>query len=245
MEAVHGVRTGDTEDAALSAPVAAGSSALPALELTGIVKSWNPDAPPVLPGVDLAVEAGTAVSISGPNGAGKTTLLRVAAGLIAPDGGAVRLAGLDPERQRTDFQRRIGFLAAGNTGLYARLKAEHHLDLWARLALLPNRERRAAIDRALAQFELQPLCGRRVDRLSMGQRQRLRLALAFLHDPSVVLLDEPATSLDEGGIGLLQAALDEVRARGGGAVVCLPSGWDQVVSLDRALVLDGGRLEDR
>ena len=196
----------------------------------------------MLSGLDAAVEPGTSVSITGANGAGKTTLLRIAAGLIVPEQGRVSSFGLDPERQRTEFQRRIGFLSAGNTGLYARLKAEHHLDMWARLALMPKRERAPAIVRAVERFGLAELRGRRVDRLSMGQRQRLRLALAFLHDPRVVLLDEPATSLDEEGIAAVQAALDDLKADGGAAVVCLPSGWDEVLSVDSRFSLHHGRL---
>jgi ABC-2 type transport system ATP-binding protein len=214
----------------------------PVLDLAGILKRWPSQEAPVLDRVDLKLDPGSAAAIAGRNGAGKTTLLRIAAGLIGAESGSVKVCGLDVERDRTEFQRRIGFLAAGNSGLYARLKVEHHLELWSRLALVPRKQRAAAIEQALVAFDLEPLCGRRVDRLSMGQRQRLRLALAFVHEPALVLLDEPATSLDEDGIALLQRALDLLKGRGGAAVVCLPSGWEQILSIDRALVLDAGRL---
>jgi ABC-2 type transport system ATP-binding protein len=208
-----------------------------------IVKQWRPERGRVLDGVDLTVDSGTTVAISGSNGAGKTTLLRIAAGLIIPDEGTVRVRDRDSERDRTQFQRMIGFLAAGNSGLYGRLKAEHHLELWSRLALVPKARRQEAVDSARDMFGLGPLCGLRVDRLSMGQRQRLRLALAFLHEPSLVLLDEPATSLDEEGIAVLDAALGRLKARGGAAVVCLPSGWEQALSVDVSYVLREARLE--
>lgn len=231
-----------------AAPIVAGEGTRdramePVLSLAGIVKSWPSQDSPVLSEVDLELEASSTAAISGRNGAGKTTLLRIAAGLIEAERGTVHVAGLDSSRDRTEFQRRIGFLAAGNSGLYARLKVEHHLDLWTRMALMPRRERRPAIEKAVDLFALAPLCGRRVDRLSMGQRQRLRIALAFVHSPSLVLLDEPATSLDEEGIALLQRALDSLKARGGAALVCLPSGWEQILSIDRALVLSAGVLE--
>lgn len=212
------------------------------LSLAGITKRW-PGAPIVLDGVDVQLEPGTVLAIYGRNGAGKTTLLRIAAGLITPDAGSVRVDGYDVERDRTEFQRRIGLLSAGNSGLYARLKTEHHLDMWARLALVPRGRRAEAIERAVDLFDLAPLRGKRVDRLSMGQRQRLRLALAFVHDPTVVLLDEPTTSLDEQAVALLGGALDALKAAGGAAVVCLPSGPEVVPSVDAAMVLDGGRLE--
>jgi ABC-2 type transport system ATP-binding protein len=217
--------------------------ATPVLLVEGVVKSWSSQPTPVLDGVDLTLEPSTTAAISGRNGAGKTTLLRVAAGLIAPESGSVHVRGLHVRRDRTEFQRQIGFLAAGNSGLYARLKVEQHLELWSRLALMPRRERRPAMAQAIETFGLEPLCGRRVDRLSMGQRQRLRLALAFVHGPSLVLLDEPATSLDEEGIAVLQAALDELKGRGGAALVCMPSGWSQLLAIDTSYVLNAGRLE--
>jgi ABC-2 type transport system ATP-binding protein len=137
----------------------------------------------------------------------------------------------------------VGFLSAGNSGLYARLKTEHHLDLWARLALLPKSARSGAIERVAAAFALEPLLGKRVDRLSMGQRQRLRLALAFMHEPDLVLLDEPGTSLDDEGLALVDAALAELLERGGAAVVCLPSGWERPAALEVEYALSDGRLE--
>jgi ABC-2 type transport system ATP-binding protein len=222
-----------------AAPEAAVSA--PALELSGIVKSW-PGLPRVLDDVTLTLEAGSAIAIFGANGIGKTTLLRIASGLILPDGGTVRLQGLDPEAQRTEFQRRLGFLSAGNSGLYARLKPEHHLDMWARLALIPKARRGEAIARVRELFDLDVLCGRRVDRLSMGQRQRLRLALAFLHDPDVVLLDEPGTSLDDAGLELVRQAVESIKSRGGAAIVCLPGHWEELGIADSAYELANGSL---
>src|SRR4051812_39906484 len=83
------------------------------LAMHAITKRWPGSDTPVLDRVDLEVEPGTAVSITGRNGSGKTTLLRIAAGLLAPDAGAVRVAGLDPERQRRAYQRHVGVVSAG------------------------------------------------------------------------------------------------------------------------------------
>jgi ABC-2 type transport system ATP-binding protein len=211
------------------------------LDLEEIVKRWQGMPAALLDGVSVCLSPGETVAITGRNGAGKTTLLRIAAGLIVADSGTVRVQGLDPERSRTECQRRLGFLAAGNSGLFARLKVEQHLDYWARLALLPALRRRQAIAATLVRFSLAELCGRRVDRLSMGQRQRLRIALAFLHEPDLVLLDEPRTSLDDEGAELLRHAIRDLTARGGAALLCVPSGEDAGVDLDRVLVVrDGG-----
>lgn len=214
------------------------------LELAGVHKRWAGAERPVLDDMDLTLPAGQVVGITGRNGAGKTTLLRVAAGLIAPEAGTVSVLGLDLEEDRRACQRRLGFLTAGNSGLYGRLQVDHHLDFWSRLAMVPRTERAHRVRDARERFELGELGGRRVDRLSMGQRQRLRIALAFLHGPRLVLLDEPRTSLDDESTMLLAAAVAALAASGGAAVVCAPTREQTGVALDRCLTVVHGRLDE-
>lgn len=199
----------------------------------------------VLNGLELVLAPGEVALVEGANGVGKTTLLRVAAGLIAPDRGSVHAYGLHPERDRGGFRRRVGLLSAGDKGLYARLTVRQNLEFWAALALLPAPRRREAIDRAIARFSLDELTHRRVDRISSGQRQRVRLAMTLLHDPGLILLDEPATSLDDDGIARLCVALGDVAARGGAALWCAPSGAAMSLPVDHRYVLTGGALEPR
>ena len=212
----------------------------PALELTGIHRAWRRR--PVLTGVDLELHAGSAVAIAGSNGAGKTTLLRIACGLVGPDAGRVRLHGLDPLRDRRAFQRRLGVLPAGDRGLYARLTTSQTVRLWAGLALLPRARRDELIAAARERFLLDELWNSRVDRLSLGQRQRLRLALAFVHGPDVVLLDEPHTSLDDAGLEVVAAAIRDQTAGGGSVLWCAPVPDRAGLPFDAQLVLEGGRL---
>jgi heme ABC exporter ATP-binding subunit CcmA len=215
----------------------------PSLTLHGITKRWPGADHAVLNDVSLEIDPGTAVRLSGPNGVGKTTLLRIAAGLIRPEAGSVRLGELDLEADRTSFHRSIGFVAAASTGLYARLTVRDHLRFWSRVALLEGAERGPACERALDAFELRALADRRVDRLSMGQRQRVRLAGAVLHEPSVVMLDEPMTSLDEDGVALLAGEVARMRRAGAALILCAPSGEvEGPVNFDRQLVLREGRL---
>lgn len=211
-----------------------------AVALTDIVKSWRGS--DVLAGASLDVNPGMRAWIGGRNGVGKTTLLRIAAGLIAPDSGAVRLHGLDPEADRRAFQSRLGFLSAGNTGLYARLNAWDNLDFWAGIAFVPRRDRPAAIEDVVERFALGDLARRRVDRMSMGQRQRVRLAMTFLHAPSVLMLDEPQTSLDDDALALLGSALDAHTRGGGTALLCAPTREKLELEVDAAYVVEGGEL---
>jgi ABC-2 type transport system ATP-binding protein len=243
-EAAVEPRRGDLVTVAPAATLARDAVADPRgadlLILRGVRKQWGKS--PVLEGVDLSVARGALVSISGANGTGKTTLLRIAAGLIHPDSGEVALDGLHPERNRRAFLGRLGFLSAGDRTLYARLSPRRHLDLGARLGLLPAGKRAAAIERALGVFALDDFADRRVDRLSMGQRQRVRLAMTFVHDPALVLLDEPANSLDQEGLDVLAAYLEQLRSRGGAAVWCGPTGIPVPMASDTALRLAEGRL---
>jgi ABC-2 type transport system ATP-binding protein len=211
------------------------------LQLSHVVKHWAKHR--VLDDVDFALEPGTVAWIGGQNGAGKTTLLRIVAGLLQADSGELVFEGLSPGSDRRLYQRRIGFLSAGDRGLYARLSVRQNLDLWARLSFVPKRECAPAVDRALARFGLEVLAEARADRISLGQRQRARLATAFLHSPRLVLLDEPANSLDDDGIALLTAALDELGAAAGSAIWCSPNRPD-TEAISRGYRIDDGRLRE-
>jgi ABC-2 type transport system ATP-binding protein len=218
------------------------SSSAPLLSLSQVNKRWSPELPPVLQALDLTLGAGELVAVAGRNGIGKTTLLRVISGLLVPDSGVLRLAGLDPEHDRTEYNRRLGLLTAGTSGLYARLDIDQNLGFWARQALIPRRRRREAIAEVIDRFALHEVRGRRVDRLSMGQRQRVRLALVFLHEPAVALLDEPSTSLDAEGIAIVREALARHRSGGGAAIVCSPDSEQVALGLNRTLEFSDGRL---
>lgn len=212
------------------------------LQVRGVSKRF-PRAPlPVLDRVDLSLAPGDAVLIGGRNGAGKTTLLRMLSGLLAPDEGAVELNGLSPERNRRAYQSRIGFLSAGTSGLYARLTVRQHLAYWSRLAFIPRPNRHAIIEASLDDFDLRGLAARRVDRMSMGQRQRVRIAMTFLHAPALVLLDEPASSLDTEGTALLRRAAIRTVAGGGALVCCSPQDDTAGIRFDRVYHVRDGHL---
>jgi len=192
-----------------------------ALELLDIHRSWRERK--VLCGANLTVPEGAVVWLGGRNGAGKTTLMRIAAGILIPNRGSISLNGLHPERNRRAYHKQLGFLAAGDRGMYARLTVRQNIELACRLAQVRRRDRTRLVDQGIARFELEELAKRRVDRLSMGQRQRVRLAMTFVHEPDVVLLDEPHTSLDDPALELVEAAMFECTLRGGSVLWCSPA----------------------
>jgi ABC-2 type transport system ATP-binding protein len=212
------------------------------LAIRAISKRWRRDLPLILDGLDLALQEGTRTWIGGRNGAGKTTLLRIAAGLIEPDVGRVEVWGVSARENRARYQQLVSFLPAGDRGLYARLTVRRQLELSARLALLSGTGCRNAVENAIDAFELGELADRRVDRMSMGQRQRLRIAMTFLPQPEIVLLDEPLTSLDGEGATLLARAIDQLIAREGALLWCSPSGEHLDMPFDQRWKIDQGRL---
>lgn len=236
---MSGVLTRD--DLAVEAP--ARRSDLPmALALRGVSKAWDKGRVPVLNEVDLDLDVGAKVRIAGRNGVGKTTLMRIAAGLIDPDRGRAEVWGTSAIEHPQRYQRLVSFLPAGDRGLYARLSVRRQLDFWARIAMVPRREVAARVGEAIETFDLRELADRRVDRMSMGQRQRLRIAMTFLTRPDVVLLDEPLTSLDGEGAQLLYAAIEGVLDEGGAVLWCSPAGEHVEYEFDRTYLLEDGRL---
>jgi heme exporter protein A len=155
----------------------------------------------VLQGIDLDVPRGGFVVVTGPNGSGKTTLLRVVSGLAAPSGGSLEVAA---ERAR------IGYLAHEPL-VYRELTALENLDLYGRLYRVP--ERRERIGMLLERFGLWDARREPVSSFSRGMQQRLALCRALLHEPELLLLDEPFNALDEDGADLLDGELAGLRGR--------------------------------
>jgi ABC-2 type transport system ATP-binding protein len=225
---------------ALAAPAPEPSAA--PLTVHEVTKRWRAGQPAVLDDVSLTLAPGTATWLGGRNGVGKTTLLRIVAGLIHPERGRVAVRGLTVHEDRARYQRLVSFLPAGDRGLYARLTVRQHLEFGARIAMVPRERLRPSVEETIDTFDLPQLAERRVDRMSMGQRQRLRIAMTFLPSPEVVLLDEPLTSLDEEGTELLRQAVAGVSARGGAILWCSPNEEHFQGSFDARWTLEHGRL---
>lgn len=205
----------------------------PAIEARGLARRFG--RVQALRPLDLRVEAGETLAVLGPNGAGKSTLLRLLAGLARPSSGELVVAG-DP-RGRAERRRRVGLIAHA-TFLYPELSARENLWLVARLHGLPDAAERVA--RALHEQGLADFAERRAGTFSRGMAQRLAIARALLHDPPVLLLDEPFTGLDAAASERLASQL--ARARGARTTVLVTHDLERAAALgDRALVLVRGR----
>lgn len=209
----------------------------PYLEVTGLKKSYG--LKPALRGVDLRVEQGQRMALLGANGAGKTTLLRILAGLTKPGAGMACIGGLDIQRDAQAVRSLVGFVAH-QPYLYEELTALENLVFFGRMyAVKQNRERAATL---LARVGLAKRANERASALSRGQLQRLALARALLHEPRLLLLDEPDTGLDEQGMALLEALLREHSECGGTLLLTTHSLERALQWSDRVGLLSNGRM---
>ena len=174
-----------------------------------LVKRFGPK--PVLRGMDFDVAEGEFVALLGPNGAGKTTFLRILASLSRPLMGEVKIAGYQLPNQAAAVRRRLG-VVSHQPLLYADLTAEENLKFYGRMYDISNMD-----ERITEVLELVGLIKRRRDLVrtfSRGMQQRLAIGRAVLHDPDVMLFDEPHTGLDQDASAMLDTVLQEVAARG-------------------------------
>ncbi|NJL87445.1 MAG: ABC transporter ATP-binding protein [Leptolyngbyaceae cyanobacterium SM1_1_3] len=145
--------------------------------------------------VSFTVQSGDLLGLIGPNGAGKTTTIKMIAGLIRPDSGSVRIAGLDPHQQARALKQ-VGAVLEGNRNLYWKLTALENLDYFGVLRGVSSRLARQRGSELLKQFDLLDKRNTPVQKLSRGMQQKLAIAVALIHQPRLLLLDEPTLGLD-------------------------------------------------
>ncbi|MEJ2208472.1 MAG: heme ABC exporter ATP-binding protein CcmA [Anaerolineae bacterium] len=216
---------------------ATGQSAPPAIEVRRLVKSFGHQV--ALRGVDLAVAEGEFLALFGPNGAGKTTLMRIVASLTRPSAGMVLLGGQDLGKAAATLRRRIG-LISHNPLLYGDLTAEENLRFFARLYDLADGA--ARIDAVLEQVGLAIRRRDPVRTYSRGMIQRLAIARAILHDPDIMLLDEPYTGLDLQAADMLRGVLEELAAANRTVILTTHNLEQGLEMCSRAAVLNRGKV---
>ena len=191
--------------------------------------------------LSLEVRSGEVYALLGPNGAGKTTALRCLATLLVPTEGTASIDGIDVTSDPVDARRKLAFLAA-SMGLYERLSARELITYFARLHGLHGTGLRARVDEVIDLFAISEFEDRLCGRLSTGQRQRVSLARALVHDPPALILDEPTLGLDILSGQTIYDFIARERSRGK-AVLFSTHQMDEVDLLaDRVGVLRGGLL---
>jgi heme ABC exporter ATP-binding subunit CcmA len=208
------------------------------IRLDGVAKAFGRQV--ALRAVDLDVAPGSYVAVMGANGAGKSTLLKVVAGLVTPTRGTVTVGGVDMRRAGPQLRATVGYVSH-ETMLYADLSARENLAFHAKLQGLGRDA--GAIHRVAERFGIGACLDMPVRSLSRGMKQRVALARALLHDPRVVLLDEPFTGLDEAAAVGLTETLEQLATPDRVLMVTLHDVARALSGPQRLLALSGGRIE--
>ena len=208
-----------------------------AIEVRKLTKAFGHQA--ALRGVDLAVDEGEFLTLFGPNGAGKTTLIRIISSLTRPTAGVVRVRGEELGKAGTSLRRHIG-LISHNPLLYGDLTPDENLRFFARMYDLPDAA--ARIDSVLDQVGLSARRRDPVRTFSRGMVQRLAIARAILHDPAIMLLDEPYTGLDLQAADMLRAVLEELAASNRTVILTTHNLEQGLEMCNRAAILNRGKM---
>jgi ABC-2 type transport system ATP-binding protein len=194
-------------------------------------------------GIDLHIERGSMVGYIGPNGAGKSTTIKMLTGILVPSAGHVRVDGLEPSRARTELARRIGVVFGQRSQLWWDLPLRDSFDLLRHVYRVPAAQHRANLERYADGLDLGPLLDVPVRQLSLGQRMRGELTAALLHDPAILLLDEPTIGLDVVSKEAVREFLVEVNRELGTTVLLTTHDLADVERLcERLLIIDHGTL---
>jgi ABC-2 type transport system ATP-binding protein len=212
-----------------------------AIEARGLTRRFGGRT--ALDALDLDIPANETFGLMGANGAGKTTFIRLVTGFLLPDDGQIRVGGFSPTRDPRAVKQRLGF-AMETSRLYPELRVRGFLRFMGGTRGLTGARLAGAVERALEQFQLEAVALRQIGNLSKGFQQRVSLAQAFLHDPPLVIVDEPTGGLDPVQRGYVQEVLESLR--GNRTVLLCTHDLEEARRLtSQVAVLDSGRLVAR
>jgi len=195
----------------------------------------------VLRGISFDAQAGEIFGLLGPNGAGKTTTLRVICTLLAPDAGTVEVMGFGTRSAPEQVRSRIGVVTA-DIGVYPRLSARENLEYIARLHGLSGAELSRRIDSVIERLDMGSFSKQRAESLSSGQKQKVAIARAIVHDPEVLMLDEPTSNLDVLASKEVREFMVEAKGRGKCVIFSTHVMHDAERLCDRLTILHRGQV---
>ena len=192
-------------------------------------------------GVSFNVESGEVMALLGPNGAGKTTTVRMLTSVLRPTGGSARVAGYDVVRQPGQVRRSVGVLTE-NHGLYLRMRSEEYLGFFGELYGLSPARCQKRVAELLERFGMREAAGKRLGEYSIGMRQKLALIRAMLHDPPVLLLDEPTSAMDPQSARLVRDAITALRTEKRAVILCTHNLTEAELLADKIAMIQQGRI---
>jgi sodium transport system ATP-binding protein len=195
----------------------------------------------VLRGISLEANSGEIFGLLGPNGAGKTTTLRIVCTLLSPDAGAVEVLGFDTRTAAEEVRRRVGVVTA-DIGVYPRLSARENIAYFAELSGVPGGELKRRVDAVIERLDMGSFAQQRAESLSSGQKQKVAIARAIVHDPEILMFDEPTSNLDVLASREIRDFMVEARARGKCVIFSTHVLHDAERLCDRVTILHEGNV---
>jgi sodium transport system ATP-binding protein len=195
----------------------------------------------VLRGISMEAASGEIFGLLGPNGAGKTTTLRIVCTLLAPDAGSVQVLGFDTMSAPEEVRRRVGVVTA-DIGVYPRLSARENISYFAELSGVADGELKGRVDAVLNRLDMTSFANQRAESLSSGQRQKVAIARAIVHDPAVLMFDEPTSNLDVLASREIRNFMVESRGRGKCVIFSTHVLHDAERLCDRVTILHEGSV---
>ncbi len=195
----------------------------------------------VLRGISFEANSGEIFGLLGPNGAGKTTTLRIICTLLAPDAGSVEVLGFDTRTAPEQIRLRVGVVTA-EIGVYARLSARENIAYFAELSGVPDGELDRRVDAVIGRLDMGSFAQQRAESLSSGQKQKVAIARAIVHDPEILMFDEPTSNLDVLASREIRDFMVESRGRGKCVIFSTHVLHDAERLCDRVTILHQGTV---
>ncbi|HEY90102.1 MAG TPA: ABC transporter ATP-binding protein [Thermoflexia bacterium] len=212
------------------------------ITLQGLTKRF--DALTAVDQVDLTVPAGEIMALLGPNGAGKTTTVRMLAAILKPTAGSAQVAGYDVVQDARRVRRNVGMLTE-SPGLYERMSGREYLNFFGELWELPALARQRRIDYLAERFEMRSALQRRLGQYSKGMMQKVTLMRTLLHEPPVLLLDEPTSAMDPSSARLVRDMILQLKSEQRAIIVCTHNLPEAEELADRIAIIRQGKIVER